>query len=76
MSNFRPITLTQLNWFITINALSFRGGLEVTQQTAVRQVPGWIPGFDKDFYVCHCVLLMRNYFFSLKTILCHDFCKL
>jgi len=43
---FRPITLKQSDSLTTINRLSCHGGLEITHQTAVQEVPGSIPYSD------------------------------
>jgi len=40
----RPITLKQLNSLTSIDTFSCLGDREVTLQTAVREVPGSIPG--------------------------------
>jgi len=56
-----------------IDTVSWLGGPEVTHRTAVPQVPGSIPGSDKDIYVCFCVWLFHvncwshNMFLSLNS---------
>jgi len=47
---FQPIALKQLNSSTAINTFSCLGGLEVTHQTAVPEVPGSIPCSGKEFY--------------------------
>ena len=49
---FWAITLKQLNSLTSTDTSICLGGCEVTLQTGVRDVPGSIPGSDKDFYVC------------------------
>jgi len=56
---------------ITIDMFSCLCGPEVTQQTAVPEVPDSISGSDNDFFVfclfCCCVFT----FFGSKTVICH-----
>jgi len=47
---FRLIVSKWLNSLTTIDTLSLIGGAEVTHPLWVREVPGSIPGSDKDFY--------------------------
>jgi len=56
---------TQLNSLSTIDTIRWLGGQVVTPQTAVQEVLGSIPGFDKDFYVCFFVLLLLWVFFGV-----------
>ena len=48
---FRPITLRRLNILTLIDTSNCHGGLEVTHQTAMREVPGSISGSAKVFNV-------------------------
>ena len=68
---FRCITLKHLNSLINIDTVSWLGGPEVTYQTAVPQVPGSIPGSDKDIYVCFFVWLLHVNCFGHITRFCH-----
>jgi len=55
----RLITLKQLNDLTLIDLYSWLGGLKVTAQTWMREVPGSIPGPDKYFYVvCYVFVLI------------------
>jgi len=44
--------LKQFKSLTTIETLICHSGLYVTHQTALPEVPGSIPGSDKDLYVC------------------------
>ena len=46
---FQPITFKQLKSLTSCDALICLGGLEVTHQAAVQEVPVSIPGSDKAF---------------------------
>jgi len=68
---FRPIASKQLNGLTTIHTLSWLGGAVVTQPLWVQEVPGWIPGSSKGFYVWFFVLLLLGFsFFVKKHIIC------
>jgi len=45
------------------------GGVKVTPKTAVREVPGSIPGSGKGFYACFS--LFCCFYFCPKHIICH-----
>jgi len=70
---FRCISLKELNSLTTIDTFSCLSGLEVTHQTAAREVPGSIPGSDKDivfvFVAFSCY--KRFYFFGANAMYCH-----
>jgi len=67
---FLPITLKQLNSFTSIDTLCCLRGLEFTHQTPVPEVPGSIPGADKDFLLaflfCCCVLTLWSKLYYLS----------
>jgi len=53
-----------------MDKVSWLGGPEVTHRTAVPQVPGSIPGSDKDIYVCFfCLVFAYLLFWSHNTFL-------
>jgi len=68
---FRPITLKQFNNFAAMGTLSWLGGRDVTLQTAVRDVSGSIPGFDKDSYARFLVLVLLWLSFLSQKIYLH-----
>ena len=69
---FRPIASKQLNSLTTIDPLSWLCCAVVTHPLWVQEVPGSIPGSDKDFYVSFfALLLLWFYFFCQKHIICH-----
>jgi len=52
-----------------IHMFSWLGGREVTLQTAVQEVPGSIPDYGMDCYVClFCVFLLFCVFFVQKAL--------
>jgi len=50
--------LKQLNSLTLNDTYSCLGGLEVTHQTAMLEVPGLIPGSSMDFNDCFFVLML------------------
>ena len=50
----------------TSTVFSCLGGLEVTRQTAVPDVPCLIPGSDLDVYVCFSVLLFLSVYLLVQ----------
>jgi len=65
---FRPITFQQLNNMTSIVTFRYLGGRDVTLLTAVRVVPGSIPGFGNDFYVCLSCFVNAVILFMCKDI--------
>jgi len=55
---FRPIALKHLNSLTAIDTFSWLGGLEVTHQDAVTEVPCSCSCSGKDIHVIFCVLLL------------------
>jgi len=69
---FQSITLKYLNRLTSIDIFNCLGGLQVTQQTAVRNTQGSIPGSIKKYYVCFFVLLFLCFIlFCPKHNNCH-----
>jgi len=54
----RPITLKQLNSLTTFDTFRCLGGPDETHQTAVIEVPGYVPGSNKAFMLVVCVLFV------------------
>ena len=64
---FRTITLQQLNSLATIDTFSCFGGLEITHQTAMREVPDSIPGSDNGFYVWFVCFVVNVFLLFVQT---------
>jgi len=64
---FRPTALKQLISLTTIDTFSWLAGSEVTCPNRLREVPGSISCFGKDFYVWFQVLILL---FGQKHIFC------
>jgi len=69
----RLIAFKQLNSLTTIDTFSWLGGPEVTHPPWVQDVPGSIPGSDRDVYVWFCVLLLLWFYFFVKHIVFSHF---
>ena len=75
---FRPITMNHLNSLTLIGTFNCLGSLQVTHYTAVRELPGSIPGSGKDIYVCCCCCCCCGCccvltFVLSKNIICLEF---
>ena len=63
---FRPITLKQLNSLTSIDVFICIDGADVTHPTAVREVPGSIPGPGRIY--CLLVVFVFYIFFVKNTL--------